>query len=1092
MRNNSIAKVNSPVVNNVLFRERLFQSLDQARKKKAVWITGLPGSGKTTLVASYLSAKKLSHGWYHIDSSDEDLSTFFYYLRYVVKKITPVKSSKLPLLTPEYIANIETYTHRFFEILFSMLPEGFVLVFDNYHEINGNPVFHNVVNEVLSRVPEHGNVIVISRTEPPGIFSRLRANSMMEIIDNELMKFTPEETNGIVQIRSGKKLGSEVIERLHNLADGWAAGIVLMLEQNNLELEAVEKGGLKDYQSIFDYFSAEIFDKMEPSTQDFLLRTSFFPSMTIEMANRMTGSNASERILNELEKSHYFTIKHQNNTYQYHDLFKEFLQTRTKIYFHAVEVQQILNLAAMILKENKKIEDAMGLFQKAGDRENMKQIIIANAQNLISQGRNNVLESWIKDLSEEDLHQDPWLLYWLGEARAVFNPVEGRVYFEKAFKVFLGNARDAEGGYPVRKYLSDGVYLAWCGIIETFIYEYGNIALINKWVVAMEKIIRTYHKFPSRDLEERVLSLLVFALTHYNPYHAKIEIWADRTLQLLKYIRNPDQRVYYSFSISHYYSWTGDVSKFRILVELMQKIPQSLSIKNQLLQKMYSAGYARQIVSKEECLRLVSEGMEIAHNYGVRFLDQMIISQAVYLSFSINDLKSAEEFLKKMGSTVNQSNALQVSQYGTLSGWLDHLQGNISLAIEKIERSLALSIKAHIPFAQGFCHLGLAQAFYEQGTFKKAEEHYKQGLFIGRRMKSKSLTFASYCIQAYWLFDKKNTSHSSASEHKGLRILKKAMALGKKYGMVNVYYAWGHKMAYLCLKALENGIEVKYVQQLIQKLELFPDTLPLGCEDWPWAFKFCTLGSFKIFKDGKRVELSRKAHLKPIELLQFLIVNHGRAVELDQISNSLWPEAQGDYAHQALDTTIHRLRKLLGSHDAVISEAGRLMLNTKKCWMDVIVFEYLLNSISPLLTGNGESSKLSDKHEEIKDLEKRILNIYSGDFFAQDTIPSWGISFREKLLDRFTRFIERLGIYYEGTGDMRKAILTYKKGLEADNHGELFYQRLMLIYKFLGRYAEAAATYKRCKAILSQAFSIEPSDKTKELYLSIINPGKRV
>jgi DNA-binding SARP family transcriptional activator len=1091
LQNNSIAKVNSPVVDNVLFRERLFQTLDQARKKKAVWITGLPGSGKTTLVASYLSAKKLSHGWYHIDSSDADLATFFYYLRYVVKKITPVKSAKLPLLTPEYLSNIETYTRRYFEILYSMLPEGFILVFDNYHEINGSPLFHNVVNEALTRVPEHGNVIVISRTEPPAVFSRLKANSMLEVVDNEKIKFTPEETGALVKLRSGKDNNLEAVTRLHNSTDGWIAGIVLMLEQHKMGIEAAEKGGLKDYQSIFDYFSAEIFDKMDPSTQDFLLRTSFFPSMTMEMANKMTDNKSSDKILAHLLGSHYFTIRHQDNTYKYHDLFREFLLMRTKMYFNATEVQQIYKQAAMILKENGKIEDALGLFQNAGDWENIKQIIIANAQNLLSQGRNNVLATWIKVLPEEEQHQDPWLLYWLGEARAVFNPVEGRAYFEKAFKNLLANARDADGVYPAGKKLSNGVYLAWCGIIETFIYEYGNFAPIDRWIKAMEHIIREHHKFPSRELEARVLSLLVFALVHYNPYHPKLALWVDRTLKLLKHVKNPEQCVYYLFSISHYYAWTGNIFK-RDVIEEITKISNDYTIKTKLFQKMHGAGYARMLSSKEECFNFIHEGLDMADKSGIHFLDHMIIVQAVYFFLGVDDLKRAEEYFQKMGPSVNQGNALHVIQYNTLSGWLDHLRGNTALATEKIERSLDLSIKAHIPFAQGLCRLALAQVLYEQGAYKEAEEHNKHALLIGKHMKSNLLIVASYCIEAYWFLNEKKISHVLEARNKGLRILKKAMLLGRKYGMVNVYFAWGRMMTQLCLKALENEIEVEYVQQLIQRLELFPDAPPYEHENWPWAFKFYTLGSFKIFKDGKLIEFSRKGSPKILELLQFLIVNHERAVELDQIGGALWPEAQGDYAHQALDTTIHRLRKLLGSHDAVISEAGRLMLNTKKCWVDVMVFDHLLNSISPLLTGNSESSKSTGKHEEIKDLEKRILNIYTGDFFAQDTIPSWGISFREKLLDRFTRFIERLGMYYEGTGDMRKAILTYKKGLEADNHVELFYQRLILIYKFLGRYAEAAATYKRCEAILFQTFSIAPSDKTKELYQSIINPGKLV
>ena len=130
-----LAKLQSPVVDDAVFRKRLFLALEQARKKRAIWITGLPGSGKTTLVASYISAYKIPHAWYHIDSSDTDIATFFYYLKLLVKGINGKKSTRLPALTPEYLPNISIFAQRYFENLYTMLPKGFVLVFDNQTEL---------------------------------------------------------------------------------------------------------------------------------------------------------------------------------------------------------------------------------------------------------------------------------------------------------------------------------------------------------------------------------------------------------------------------------------------------------------------------------------------------------------------------------------------------------------------------------------------------------------------------------------------------------------------------------------------------------------------------------------------------------------------------------------------------------------------------------------------------------------------------------------------------------------------------------------------------------------------------------------------
>ena len=110
-----------------------------------------------------------------------------------------------------------------------------------------------------------------------------------------------------------------------------------------------------------------------------------------------------------------------------------------------------------------------------------------------------------------------------------------------------------------------------------------------------------------------------------------------------------------------------------------------------------------------------------------------------------------------------------------------------------------MSIKAHIPFAQGLCRLALAQVLYDQGEYKEAEKHYKHGLKIARAMKSKSLEFTSYYIRAYWFLDKRH-KHTSEAENKGFRMLKRCLVLGKQYGLVNIYFAWGQNYS-ICISS---------------------------------------------------------------------------------------------------------------------------------------------------------------------------------------------------------------------------------------------------------------------------------------------------
>ena len=243
-------------------RKRLFILLDQMRKQPAIWVSGPAGSGKTTLVNSYLEARRIPCLWYEVDEGDADLATFFYYLGQAAKKAVPQKRNSLPLLTPEYLPSIPTFTKRFFEKLYERLPIPSVVVFDNYQEVSAESSIHEAILKGLSNLPPGINAILISRSGPPSALIRLRANHLMEILSWKDLRLTIEESTGIVKLRSRQRVSKETIAALHQAADGWTAGLVLMLERAKIEDIDLQKAGTAKPAEIFDYFACEIFDRI--------------------------------------------------------------------------------------------------------------------------------------------------------------------------------------------------------------------------------------------------------------------------------------------------------------------------------------------------------------------------------------------------------------------------------------------------------------------------------------------------------------------------------------------------------------------------------------------------------------------------------------------------------------------------------------------------------------------------------------------------------------------------------------------------------------------------------------------------------------
>ena len=282
-----LAKLSRPTLTGVASRERLFSQLDGFRESPAIWVAGPPGSGKTTLVADYLDTFAVDYAWYQLDQGDADVATFFHFMSQILEARDANAARSLPTFSQEYLGDLPAFARRFFREFFATLTTPFALVFDDYHEVPAQSRLHEVIRDGLEQIPAGGYVVVIGRSEPPSAFARLRANQKMMLLAWDDLRLTRDELDEIVDVR-GLELSEPAREQLHERTQGWAAGVLLMLEHMRSDGTVAEIPTTFTPQVIFDYLAGEVIRGLEDEQQSFLMETAILPHMTPKLAEDLT------------------------------------------------------------------------------------------------------------------------------------------------------------------------------------------------------------------------------------------------------------------------------------------------------------------------------------------------------------------------------------------------------------------------------------------------------------------------------------------------------------------------------------------------------------------------------------------------------------------------------------------------------------------------------------------------------------------------------------------------------------------------------------------------------------------------------------
>ena len=612
---------------------------------------------------------------------------------------------------------------------------------------------------------------------------------------------------------------------------------------------------------------------------------------------------------------------------------------------------------------------------------------------------------------------------------------------------------------------------SWSREIEVALTR-GEWAVLDAWlaqIVSTPANPQTVSDLCSLDNTAAcVFNALFFRL----PDHPELNQWADRARENLEALL-PPARLTLARRLVHYDNFFGRPTRIALLLDTLraQGMERLRAPVLQLQWGLLRALCADINGAHADCLETIHRTQELATRRGIHQWSAMLRLLEISARLGLNDLAAARRAWDSRLSEKSRHGLLGTARLHQLGVQLALADGETALAREHAEAALQSTARAGAPLFHAIACLTAAEVHVEQEEFQEAENRLQEAEQIAGVTGSIKLSCLSDLARGWYAI----RSRACDDIHCHLQ---RGFALAARHGYQNFSWWSPRVMQEVCIKALEDGIDTEYVRNLVQIRHLSPAATPVHIESWPWLVRIYTLGRFTLLVDDKPARAGRKAQHKPLELLKALIAQGGREVGEDTLTTMLWPDAEGDTARQAFDTTLHRLRKLLGDEQAILLYDRKLSINNRFCWVDCWALERLLSETETILANPDTDPDGAALAQHVG----RIQALYHGPFLGKEFGASWSISLRERLRSRYLRHVIGAGARWQQIGRWDRAIECYRKGLEVDDLAEQLYQNLMRCHQQLGQRSEALAVYRRCRFILSAVLGIEPGPATESLY----------
>ncbi|HKU98352.1 MAG TPA: hypothetical protein VJR58_23880 [Vineibacter sp.] len=946
------SKTEAPVTDGLVTRTRLFKILDATPARAVIWIAAPPGAGKSSLVASWIAARRYTANaqsiWYGMDEGDHDPIGFLAHLRRALADGLDIDVDILPRLTPEADAEIKPFATRWFKDLRAATRQPWVFAFDDMHRLSDQSATWQLITALIGALKASDRIAFLSRLAPPDfIKAAAPAKRFVEVTD---LRVHVDEFDDFARARSnGEPLTRDSFRDRVRHTGGWISELAIG-GSRHLSLQEFSGGG---------HASARTggIGQFAPAERALLLRTAFLQVGT-EAEWHTLGGTEAVALLQHLATDTGLASRRVNGGLRKHDLFHGHLMQAAAQSLPADALMAARAAAARVLAARQEYRAAIRLLIDAGAPAAARDLVLEQGPVLSHSGRNRELVDLVATLPEA-MRDEPMIRIWDAHARLPFEPAAAQ---QTLHAVRIATDPQAQPA---------AYALAISGELQAALADWSEHRSLPALITEIDRHQAALADLPvalgGRIAIARAMALMFAWPTHPAILETRLQIEA-----MLPRLPAAQQLLLGGALINYLVWWRGDVRAARTFRDMLAPLARRADMLPLAVMLWYygAISCACRDGDDDALQTLTNEAVTFAERWGVTNRLSNVFWLNVQAYADAGDRPTAEAMLQRF--------------LACASGW------------RRTDFIGAHHLPALIALSAGDENTAIAEARTARGyaeTYGGPQQIANQDMVLAMALAMKGdATAMTHVAQLRAVADQTHNGnfhlHADLAEiflaqaqqrADDFRRLWPAMARAAlELGQRRISGMNRTVLAQLAHLALVQGVDPDSTRRLIALWRLLPPADATVTTDWPYPVEIRTLGAFSVTVDGKRAAASQgKAQRKPLELLWHLLAAGDDGLAQEALADSLWPELEGDRAIHTLRTTIYRLRKLLTA-DAIRYADDRVAVDARVVRTDLARLRQAVTRLQ------DPAVPLVDRLAELD----QALRLYEGPFLPGVTLPA--------------------------------------------------------------------------------------------------------